>query len=75
MENDTRIITAISSLNNALDYLDHHPLTSFAIKSAKTSIRKAQTLLRNTRTDFRFNKIEQDIEILKELALKTGAVK
>ena len=70
MENDTRIIKAIAFLDNAIDMLSVVDLKQFHIKSAKTSIRNANTLLRNTKLDVRLLNIEKDIELLKNLVLK-----
>lgn len=66
MENDQRIITAISRLESAISSLEVLPLTAFQIKKAKSSVKSAITLLRNTKSNIRLEKIEMDIELLKE---------
>lgn len=71
MENDSRIIKSISYLTNALYQLNTDDnqkiLLKCNIKRAETLIKNAVTLLKNTKTDLRIQKIEQDIELLKNL--------
>ena len=70
MENDTRLVKAVSYLDNALSSLKVIPLSEFNIKSAKTSVRNARTLIRNTKSDMRIGNIEREIELIKEYILK-----
>lgn len=72
MENDTRIIKAISYLDGALSMLGTMPLKAFHIKQTRTRIRHAMTLLRNTKSDMRMINIEKDINLLKDLIIKNG---
>ena len=75
MENDTRIIKAVAYLDNALYQLDINPIRSGNLKFARTAIRTAQTLLRNTKTDIRMHNLEKEIELVKELVLKKNIEK
>jgi len=75
MENDTRIIKAISYLDGALAYLSRIPLSQIDIKYSKTSIRNAMTLLRNTKTDSRIQNLEREVNFIKEILDKSKVIK
>jgi len=64
--NNTRILKSISLIENALSQLEVIPLKEWNIKQAKTALRWARTLLKNSKTDLRILAIEQDIELLKK---------
>ena len=68
--NNSRILRSMALIENALSYLEFVPLKEQNIKHAKTALRGAKTLLKNSKTDLRFLAIEQDIEILKKAILK-----
>jgi len=70
MENDTRIVKAISYLENAIYQLEIKPLRKRNIKQSKTAIRNAITLMRNTKSDLRIINIEREINLIKDYILK-----
>ena len=72
MENDQRILASISRMETALHCLEAVPLNEFQIKSAKTALRTAMTLLRRTKSNTRLENIERELELLKELVKRRG---
>lgn len=75
MENETRLVKAVSYLDDALRRLTTVPLNEFQIKTARTSIRNAMTLIRNTKSDFRFLDIEKRLALLEHYIIENKSEK